>query len=579
MANPHRLYQPACLGPLTLRNRLIMAPMTTRQADARGFVTPASLAYYQARARGGVGLITVEMAGPERVGRHRHHELGLDEDIYLDGLRQLTSLIHAEGALASIQLGHGGGHTRKDICQHEPIAPSRVLHSVHEGHTEDVWPQAMTQERILQTQLSFAVAARRAQQAGFDAVEIHAAHGYLLSQFLSHVENIRTDLYGGSLENRARFILEIVRQVKDAVPDMAVVVRMNAHDFFDGGITPDEAVEIAQWIEAAGADAIHVTAGHYRSQPSAAIMIPPMATPPTPFRAYARMIKEKLSIPVITVGRYGRPADAEAVIEAGEADFVALGRPLLADPDWVTKASEGKTPRPCLACNFCVDGMRDGHKLHCLVNPQTGRETRYAGRPLAATGQKIAVIGAGPAGLTFASLMADHNHVTLYEQHQETGGHFLMTGWAPLFQTVEARPDTFLAYRSAMQQICVDKGVEIKTGLNPLTDPDAALQNGWRDYDWVVLATGARLPFGLEDFGTYLLRQGFFKKTILRALFTHPRLRHFFYYTLRQATGQKGRHAIQDGVRVSVIGDAAKAGKASEAILSAYELAYQVEGA
>ena len=570
MASQHPLFVPAKLGPIQLRNRILMAPMTTRHADAEGYVTPASLAYYQARAKGGVGLLTVEMAGPEKVGRHRHHELGLYDDRFLDGLKKLVAIIHREGAKASIQLGHGGGHTRRDICGEEPIAPSAIVHSVHEGYTENIIPQAMTLERIVQSQQSFVEAALRAKKAGFDAIEIHAAHGYLLSQFLSLVENTRTDQYGGSLENRARFSLEIVKQIKKTVPDLALIFRMNGHDYFEGGITLDDAVQWAQWAEQAGADAIHVTAGHYRSQPSAAIMIPPMSAGRMPFRHYARVIKSKINIPVITVGRYGDPDDAKEVLESGDADFVALGRPLLADPDWVRKAQNGETPRPCIACNTCVDGMRDGLKLHCLVNPVTGYEGVFASRQLAMTGGRVAVIGAGPAGLSFASAIAGENNVTIFEKEKEIGGSFFFAGYAPKFQSVDADPDSFKDYLSGMKTICEKKGVIIQTGVNPFEKPELLTH-----YDWIVIASGACLPWGLEKWVYPLLRAGFFHNALFKSFFSNEKIRTFFYYKMRQATGQKMQSLLGPSVRVSVIGDALRAGKAQEAIRSAYDLAYR----
>jgi dimethylglycine catabolism A len=193
-----RLLQPARIGPLALKNRVIMAPMTTRKADAEGFVTEAAIAYYRARAEGGVGLITVEMASPEKAGKHRKFELGIHDDRFLPRLARFVDAIHAAGAKASIQLGHGGGHTRIDIAGETPIAPSAIPHRVQEGHTKTVVPEAMTSARIAQTRAAFVVAAERAMRAGFDAVEIHAAHGYLLSQFLAPAENHRTDAYGAA---------------------------------------------------------------------------------------------------------------------------------------------------------------------------------------------------------------------------------------------------------------------------------------------------------------------------------------------------------------------------------------------
>src|SRR5712675_3173615 len=195
------LLTPARIGGVEIRNRIGMPPMTTRLADQDGFVTDDTVAYYLARVRGGVGLITVEMASPARAGRHRRRELGIYDDRFLPGLTRLVNEIHRGGAKASIQLGHGGGHTRVDICGETPLAPSAIPHPVFEITNETIVPKEMTAEDIAFTIAGFAAAAVRAAQAGFDCVEIHAAHGYLISQFLNARENLRTDGYGGSLEN------------------------------------------------------------------------------------------------------------------------------------------------------------------------------------------------------------------------------------------------------------------------------------------------------------------------------------------------------------------------------------------
>src|SRR6202041_2939415 len=188
-----------------------MPPMTTRTADAEGFVTDDSVAYYMARVQGGVGLITVEMASPEKCGRHRRHEVGIYDDRFLPGLTRLVGEIHRGGAKASIQLGHAGGHTRADICGETPIAPSAIPHPVYEITNATILPEAMSIARIAETIAAFAAAAARAKAAGFDCVEIHAAHGYLISQFHTPFENLRTDEFGGSLVNRARFGLNVLR--------------------------------------------------------------------------------------------------------------------------------------------------------------------------------------------------------------------------------------------------------------------------------------------------------------------------------------------------------------------------------
>src|SRR3954466_3330925 len=213
-----------------------MPPMTTRTADDEGYVTDATIAYYMTRVRGGVGLITVEMASPERAGRHRRRELGIYRDEFIPGLTRLVDEIHRGGAKAPIQLGHGGGHTRFDICGEQPVAPSAIPHPVYEMTLETIVPEAMSRERIAETTANYVAAAQRAQKAGFDCVEIHAAHGYLISQFHAPFENLRSDEYGGSLENRARFGLEILRAVKAAVPALGVIYRLSVEDYFPGGL-------------------------------------------------------------------------------------------------------------------------------------------------------------------------------------------------------------------------------------------------------------------------------------------------------------------------------------------------------
>lgn len=563
------LFAPGRIGPATIPNRVVMAAMTTRTADAEGFVTEEAMAYYRARARGGTGLVTVEMAAPEKVGRHRFRELGLYDDRFLPGLARLAGMIHAEGSAACIQLGHGGGHTRKDICGETPIAPSAVPHPVLEVTLETIVPEAMTRERIEQTIRAYVEAADRARRAGFDCVEIHAAHGYLISQFHTPAENIRTDEYGGSLENRARFGLDITRRIKAEVPGIGVIYRLTVEDYFPDGLPFRDGFRIAVWAAGAGADAIHVSAGHYRSLPSAARMIPPMWMGEAPFLGFARKIRQAVTVPVIAVGNLGDPELARQAVESGDADFVALGRPLLADPDWANRARERKAVRRCLACNSCVDGMRGGGRLHCLVNPMVGREVLFAnGRPPVSTsgGEKIAVIGGGPAGLSYAALVAEQNEVTLFERGDRLGGSFHLAGLAPKFQEVETREGSFHAYIDALEQACRDKGVILRTGTDVTRDP--ALMDG---FDRIVVATGAAYRYGLGAAVPALLRAGAGKWPGLARLMTRPGIRDWFYHRARYATGS--RFPARPGQTVEVIGDARRAGKAIPALQSAFAAA------
>lgn len=559
------LLTPARIGTVVIPNRVVLPSMTTRGADEDGFVTDATIAYYETRARGGVGLITVEMASPEPAGRHRRRELGIYDDRFLPGLTRLVDAIHRGGAKASIQLGHGGGHTRRDICGTDPIAPSAIPHPVFETTFETIVPQEMSRRRIAETTAAFVRAARRAEQAGFDCVEIHAAHGYLISQFLTPFENRRQDEYGGSLENRARFGLDILRAVKSAVARTAVIFRISVEDFFPEGMPFAEGRQVAVWAAEAGADALHISAGHYRSLPSAAMMIPPMSLPEATFLAYAADIKARVGVPVIAVGRLGDPATATNAITSGQADFIALGRSLIADPDWVNKLTQCVPPRRCLACNTCVNEMRGGAPLRCVVNGAAGREVEFRDA-MPPANERIAVIGAGPAGLTYASLVAAANAVTVFERSLVPGGAFRLAGKAPLFQEVEANPASFAAYIDALVQACQHQGVTFQYGVDVARTPTVLAE-----FDRIVIATGARYRFGIGPVVTALLNRGAGRWPGFRTLFAAPRVRGWFYFRARAGTADSIRALARPGQVVLAIGDAVRPGKSKEAIASAFE--------
>jgi 2,4-dienoyl-CoA reductase-like NADH-dependent reductase (Old Yellow Enzyme family) len=561
------LLTPARIGSVEIRNRIVMPPMTTRTADEEGYVTDDTLAYYLARARGGVGLITIEMASPEKAGRHRRREVGIYDDRFLPGLTRLVGEIHRAGAKAAIQLGHGGGHTRIDICGETPIAPSAIPHPVYETTFETIVPQEMTKARIDATIAAHAAAAVRARTAGFDCVEIHAAHGYLISQFHAPFENRRSDIYGGSLENRARFGLEVLRAVKAAVPGMPVVYRLSVEDFFPGGLPFDEGRQIAVWAAQAGADALHVTAGHYRSLPSAQVVLPPMTFPDATFLDFAANVKRAVHVPVIAVGRLGDPATATAAVASGKTDFIALGRTLIADPQWVEKLSRDEPIRRCLACNTCINEMRGGARIGCVVNGAAGRETMFAD-PHPPRGERIAVIGAGPAGLTYASLVADGNQVTVFEKDAHAGGAFRYAGKAPLFQEVAANEHSFERYVADLVAACLRKGVEFRFESDATDRPELLAP-----FDRLVIATGAAYRFGLGPIATGMLDNGAARWPGVSRLFSAPRVRDWFYYRARRGTAERFKRLAKPGQRVTVIGDAVRAGKSKQAIAGAFEAA------
>jgi 2,4-dienoyl-CoA reductase-like NADH-dependent reductase (Old Yellow Enzyme family) len=561
------LFTPKFIGAMEVRNRVVMPAMTTRLANEDGTVSDATIAYFAARAAGGTGLVTVEMASPERVGRHRFRELGIYDDRFLPGLRRLTDAIHAYGAKASIQLGHAGGHTREDICGEQPIAPWALPHYVFEVTGATVTPLMMTRERIEQTVRAFVAAAMRARSAGFDCVEVHAAHGYLLSQFLCPAENWRRDEYGRSIENRARLTLQIVRRIRSELRSFPVILRLNANDYFPGGLRFGDSLKVARWAAEAGVDALHVTAGHYRSLPSPHMMTPPMNCAEGIFLEYAARIKAEVTVPVIAVGRLGDPELAMRVVDSGQADFVALGRPLIADPEWVAKAQTKVAVRRCLSCNGCVDAMRSGDPLRCVVNPAAARELDYADAAPVASGQRIAVIGAGPAGLSYAALMAKSNRVTVFEKAQRTGGALRYAGLAPRFQNVEARQDALDKFIDSLERSCAEREVQLELGTE-VADASELLNRG---FDRVVVATGARYRHRLGPLFQFSLDRGWARSVVFRRLFEASSVRDWFYYRAREPALPKLGKLPAD--KVQVIGDAASPGKTRDAVESAFNAA------
>ena len=464
-----RLFEPGTIGAITARNRVIMAPMTTRLATSHGYVTDQLIAYYEARAAGGAAIITVELCSPVPGGDHRRRELGIWDDKFLPGLRDLTTAIHRAGAKSSIQIGHAGAHARPDVSGAAAVAPSDVPHDVREGDVQRVTPTPLTEDGMRALADGYAAAALRCKQAGFDMVELQGGHDYLLYQFLSPLDNKRTDTYGGSLGNRARFPLQVVTACVVALgEDCPVSFRFSADEFAPGGFTLDDALKLAPLLQHAGVSLINVSAGSARSGPIPWLITTPMAYPAGLFVPLAKQIKQVVSIPVAVVGRLHDPRYAESVLDDSAADFIVLGRALLADPNWPLKAQAAAADRirPCIACNTCVDHLRSGDTVACLVNPTTARESFEV--PPATTrgkGRRALVIGGGPAGLTAASeLAADGYLVTLWEQQHRLGGRLQDIPKAPYFQVVETSPQPFQNLISFLTGELRRAGVQVELG-------------------------------------------------------------------------------------------------------------------
>jgi 2,4-dienoyl-CoA reductase-like NADH-dependent reductase (Old Yellow Enzyme family) len=421
-----RLFEPGGIGTMTVANRLCMAPLGTRYAGDDGCVTGRQIDFYAERARGGVGLVIVEAT---YIHPYRGRMLASD-DRHVRGLARLADAIHEEGARACIQVQTRRG--RSDAV--DPVAPSPVAHPV----TGRV-PRALTQAGIEAIVDDFARAALRAKQAGFDGVQIHGASGYLLNEFLSPLANRRDDAYGGSLGNRARFALEIVRRVKDlAGTGFAVLYRQCASERVTGGISVEEAVAFARMLEGAGVDAIDVVSGSTVHSPEWIVAPPPSSNVPL-----ASAIRRAVGIPVIVGGGLDDPAAAAAVLAAGQADFVALGKALIADPEWARKVRDGRVAgiRPCVRCMLCTDPrVRDSTGVRCAVNPRAGRDAVY---PIRATlrARRIAIVGGGLAGMQAAVVLAERGHeVALFEKEPTLGGRCRDTAsWAALVDYFERR--------------------------------------------------------------------------------------------------------------------------------------------
>ena len=421
-----RLFSPITINSMSVENRVVMPPMCTAYATIGGAVTDRLIDYYTARARGGVGLIDVEFTYVHPLGKIFDHMLGIYDDKLVPGLRRLTDSVHSAGAKIVIQIAHGGRRTHSDIIGAVPVAPSPIPRLNGETPKELSVPEI---EELIQ---DFLTAAQRAKRAGFDGVMIHMAHGYLLQQFLSPLSNLRSDDYGGDFERRARAPLEILKGVRRELgQDYPITCRLCGDEYVKGGFDLNQSVRLSKILEANGMNAIEVSAGTHETPE---MMGAPPYHPMGFLSHLSQAIKQEVRIPVGIVGRIHTPEVAQRLLEEGKADLIAVGRGLIADPEWARKAREGRaeTICPCISCNQgCSDRMYFQQDISCTVNPAAGREAAY---PLTPAGEKkrILVVGGGPAGLEAARVAAMRGHeIQLWEKEGELGGQLNLASLPP----------------------------------------------------------------------------------------------------------------------------------------------------
>lgn len=476
-------FTPMYIGNMLVENRLVVPAMDSHMADEDGLIGENALRYYGARARGGFGMIIVEIAAVQPSGRGMPHQINIYDDTSIPGLTKLAQEIKHYGSRAVIQLHHAGRETVSALAGEQPVAPSSVpcpanRETPHEMTNEEVY-------KLIQDHIDGAI---RAQKSGFDGVEIHAAHGYMGGQFLSPRSNKRIDEFGGGLEGRTYFLKLIVEGIKEACgDDFPVIVRISTDEARIGGIQINEAILHAELLEDYGYDAINVSAGTYGAWDT---IVPPPDMQQGWNLPATKKIKDAINVPVIAVGRFNDPYFIDRSISRDDTDFVALGRQSIADPDFPNKMFSGELMEiiPCVSCTQrCMSfndpsALQEGdYGISCMYNPMSNQRTDVLLTP-ASEPKSVMVIGAGPAGLETAWIAAKRgHHVTLYEKQPKSaaGGQFLIAAYPPFKQDL-TRIIRHYVY------MCEKYGVEMR--FETEVDADLIAE---KKPDVVIVATGA----------------------------------------------------------------------------------------
>jgi 2,4-dienoyl-CoA reductase-like NADH-dependent reductase (Old Yellow Enzyme family)/thioredoxin reductase len=465
-----KLLEPGRIGKLETRNRIVMPAMSAAGADETGAPTETMIDYYEARAKGNVGLIVVgSLCVDYPIGASGHPRPAIDRDNLIPAYGEVVKLIHSYGAKAAAQLQHAGPAHRTDIDGLQPVAASSIIKPIDMFRPVSFQPREMSVGEIEDTITKFARAAGRAKEAGFDGVEIHAGHRYLVNSFLSPYFNKRNDKYGGELKNRARFLLEIIKAIRDKVgPDFAVWCKLNAREtYLKGGIVLEQTKELAPLLENASLNAITISS-----------YIEVLMRPPG-FNLDATLeIKKLVNIPIIAIGRIG-PELGEKLLRQKKADFIAMARGLLVDPELPNKVTSGHLDdiAPCIYCNNCMQMFTGRHNFQCSVNAALTKEKEYAIKP-AQKIKKVLIVGSGPGGMEAARVAALRGHqVILFEKERTLGGQLAL---ASILRDTYKDLNKYLSMQIKKLGIQINLRKEVTPALINNVKPDV-----------VVIATGA----------------------------------------------------------------------------------------
>jgi 2,4-dienoyl-CoA reductase-like NADH-dependent reductase (Old Yellow Enzyme family)/thioredoxin reductase len=471
------LFNPIKIGKLEIRNRGVLPSMVTNYCNPDGSVTNRFIAYHEGRAKGGVGLIITEAAYVNQIGKGFTYQFGIDNDQLIPGLKKLVDKVHSHGAKIAIQLYHGGRQANTMVTGESCVAPSAIPCPVMQAI-----PKELSIEEIKVLVNEFADAAERAQKAGFDAIEIHGAHGYLLNEFLSPNSNQRCDEYGGSVENRRRFPLEVVDAIRRQVGnDFPLIYRISSDEFLPDGLIIEDTAAFSKVLVEHGIDAVNVSGSTYASNRTSSGSDDILGV----YVENAAAIKQAVNsaVPVMVANRIKTPQFADDIIANGKADMIVTGRPLLCDADFYSKAENGHADeiRTCLSCNHCISELMAGVPISCAYNPLTGHELEYDLQDPAEIKKKVLVVGGGPGGMEAANTAALKGHsVVLYEQSDHLGGNVL-PGTKPPYKTEMMAVIDHLSYMLNKNQVKVKLNSKVDMNIINSEKPDV-----------VIVATGSQ---------------------------------------------------------------------------------------